>query len=124
MSDDIKPLESRITKIIGEEDRLNRNRRNSLKVNDDRWKEEKRKEDAALATLDTEKQRQVSANTVKEQAFRKLQEKEGSELEDITKGIQAAYIAELEHRKNAMISMQQQLDALEAKMRSIEASRH
>ena len=123
MSDDIKPLESRITKIIGEEERLNRNRKSALKTNDDKRNAEKRKENADLAILETEKRRQVRANTANESAFRMSQEKEGKELVSLSQEIQSAYIKETEHRKATQSSLQQRVTALEAKLRGIEANR-
>ena len=123
MSDDIKPLESRITKIIGEEERLNRNRKSALKTNDDKRNAEKRKENADLAILETEKRRQVRANTANESAFRMSQEREGKELVSLSQEIQFAYIKETEHRKATQSSLLQRVTALEAKLRGIEANR-
>lgn len=123
MSDDIRPLELRITKIIGEEDRLNRNRKLALKTNDDKRNAEKRKETADLALLETEKNKQVRANSANESAFRTLQEKEGNELVNLSRDIQSAYIKETDHRKATQSSLQQQVTALEEKLRGIEAGR-
>lgn len=123
MTDDIQPLEARITKIIGEEERLNRTRKSALKVNDDRRNIEKRKEDTELATLETEKKRQLQANTVKETDFQKLQDREGKELVGFSKEIQSEYLAELEHRKLANNALKQKVTVLEAKLRTIEAGR-
>ena len=123
MTDDIKPLESRITQIISNEQRLNRNRQTALKANDDRRNVEKRKEDGDLATLETEKRRQVRANTIREGDFLQSQEREGREIIGLSKEIQRDYIAELEHRKFASNSLQQKVTTLETKLRNIEAGR-
>ena len=59
MTDDIVPLQSRITAIVDEENRLNRNRKNAIGIKQTRRDAEKRSESAKLLTLEKEKQHQL-----------------------------------------------------------------
>lgn len=124
MADDtIKPLQDRITKIVGDEERLNRNRLSGMKAKKDRREVEKRTETENLATLETEKNHQIGVNTEKERTFQEALRKEGEELVDLSKEIRNDYIEEIRHREAAKEKLQKKVVALEAKLRSIEAVR-
>lgn len=123
MTDDLTPLQSRITTIVGDEERLNRNRTTGMKVKKDRRDAEKRTENAELATLEKEKQHQISVNAGKEQKYQTALKREGDELDNASKEIQADYIAEVRHREIAKSNLQTKVSALEARLRSIEGTR-
>jgi len=123
MTDDLTPLQSRITTIVGDEERLNRNRTTGIKVKKDRRDAEKRTENAKLATLEKEKEHQMSVNAGKEQKYQTELKREGEELENASKEIQADYIAEVRHRAVAKNNLQTKVTALEVKLRGIESGR-
>lgn len=124
MTDDLMPLQSRITTIVGDEERLNRNRKNALDVKKTRRAVEKHSEDAKLATLDREKEHQKRINADKEHKFTEELKREGEELINLSKEIRNEYIAEIKHREVAKEKLQTKVSALEEKLRGIERSRH
>lgn len=123
MTDDITPLQSRISAIVGDEDRLNRNRKSALGAKQARRDAEKRSEAANLSTLEREKEHQVRTNTDKERKFQEELKREGEELVNLSKEIRDDYIAETRHREAAKEKLQTKVSALEAKLRSIEGER-
>ncbi|ALM09684.1 MAG TPA: hypothetical protein DEB30_00660 [Candidatus Peribacter riflensis] len=124
MSEDtIQPLQERITKIVGDEERLNRNRVTGMKTKKDRRDAEKRTETSNLATLEREKAQQMGANAEKERKFQEALRREGEELVDLSKGIRDDYIAEIRHREVAKEQLQTKITALEGKLRTIEGAR-
>ena len=123
MTDDIKPLQSRISTIVGDEERLNRNRKSALGAKQARRDSEKRSEAANLSTLEREREHQVRANADKERKFQEELKREGEELVNLSKEIRDEYIAETRHREAAKEKLQAKVSALEAKLRSIEGTR-
>ncbi|PIQ76165.1 hypothetical protein COU78_01240 [Candidatus Peregrinibacteria bacterium CG10_big_fil_rev_8_21_14_0_10_49_24] len=123
MSDDITALQSRITAIVSDEERLNRNRKSALEVQQARRDSEKRTEAANMATTEKEKQRQIDSNAIKERKFLEELKKQGEELVNVSKEIRDDYVAEMHHRKVAKDKLQTKVAALETKMRSIKAAR-
>lgn len=123
MSDDINPLESRITKIVGQEERLNKNRISGMKAKTDHRNAEKRQEGYDLASLDREKADQLKTNSAKESKFQESLKREGEALVDLSKEIRDDYIAELRHREQAKEKLQAKVAALESKLRGIEGAR-
>ena len=123
MTDDIVPLQSRITAIVDEENRLNRNRKNAIGIKQTRRDAEKRSESAKLLTLEKEKQHQVIINADNEWEFQKELSREGVDLVNLSKEIRDDYIAESRHREVARENLQAKITALEAKMQSIKTAR-
>lgn len=123
MSDDITPLQSRITAIVSDEELLNRNRKSALETRQARRDGEKRTEAANLATIEKAKKDQMDINENKERKFMEDLKKQGTELVNVSKEIRDDYIAEMQHRKIAKEKLQTKIAALETKMRSIKAAR-
>lgn len=123
MTNDLTPLQSRITTIVGDEERLNRNRKNARGAQQSRRDIEKRAEAVKLATLDKEKDHQVRANADKERKFQEILRREGEELVNLSKEIRDDYVAEIRHRETAKETLQAKITALEAKLRGIEGGR-
>lgn len=124
MTDDtIQSLQDRITKIVGDEERLNRKRLSGMKDKTDRRDSEKKKETVELATLETEKEQQMRVNAVKERKFLDELKREGEETVNLSKEIRDDYIAEIRHREVAKERLQAKVTALEAKLRGIERAR-
>lgn len=123
MNDDFTPLQDRITKIVGNEDRLNRERLTGMKVKKDRRDAEKRTETANLATLDTEKEHQLGVNAGKERKYVEEIKREGEVLVDLSKKLRDEYIMEKRHREETTTKMQAEATVLEQQLRSIETSR-
>jgi len=123
MSDDITPLQSRITTIVGDEERLNRNRKKALDIKKVRRDTEKRSEVANLATLEKEKESQMRVNADKERKYVEELKREGEELVNVSKEIRDDYIAEIRHREAAKEKLQAKITALEVKLRDIEGAR-
>lgn len=123
MNDDISILQDRITKIVGSEERLNRERLTGMKVKKDRRDSEKRAETANLATLDSEKEHQLGINAVRERKYVEELRREGELPVDLSKKLRDEYAVEKRHREEFAKKMQSDASVLEAKLRSIEASR-
>ena len=123
MSDDIKPLQDRISKIVGDEERLNRNRKSARDEKSAHRDAEKRTEATHLATLEREKEHQLAVNAQKEHKFQEALRREGEELVNVSKEIRDDYVAEIHHREAAKERLQTKISALEAKLRSIEGAR-
>ncbi len=123
MTDEMHTLQSRITKIVGDEERLNHNRLTGVKAKKDRRDIEKRKETANLATLEKEKELQMRTNAEKERTFLEELKHEGEELVNLSKEIRDDFIAETQHREAAREKLQAKVAALENKLRSIEGAR-
>ena len=123
MADDITPLQSRISAIVGKEDRLNRDRKDALGAKQARRDVEKRSETASLTTLEKEKEHQVKTNADTERKFQEELKREGEELINLSKEIRDDYVAEIRHREIAKEKLQSKVAALEAKLRSIEGAR-
>lgn len=123
MNDDITPLQDRITKIVGNEDRLNRERLTGIKAKKDRRDSEKRTEAANLATMNTEKENQLGINAVKERKYVEELKREGEVLVDLSKKLRDDYIVEKRHREETTTKMQGEASVLEEKLRRIEAAR-
>lgn len=123
MTDDLTPLQTRITTIVGDEERLNRNRKSAIDLKKGRRDVEKRSEVASLATLEKEKQSQMRVNEGKEQKFLADIKREGDELVNASKEVRDEYIAEVRHREIFKEKLQTKVTALEAKLRSIEGAR-
>jgi hypothetical protein len=121
--DNINPLQDRITKIVGDENRLNRDRLTMRKEQTDRRDAEKRTETANLATLDREKGHQMGVNAEKERQFQEALRRDGEELVGLSKGIRDDYIAETQRREVAKKNLEGKVSALETKLRSIGSSR-
>lgn len=123
MTDDIKSLQSRITTIVEDEERLNRNRKNARGVKQSRRDSEKRTEAAHIATLDKEKDRQMDVNAEKERKFQTELKREGEELVNLSKEIRDDYITEARHRELAKEKLQTKVTAVETKIRNIKGAR-
>ena len=123
MTDDITPLQPRISAIVADEDRLNRNRKNALMTKQARRDVEKRSEAVNLLTLEKQKTHQVRTNADKERKFQEELKREGEELVNLSKEIRDDYIAEIRHREAAKEKLQAKVIALETKLRSIEGAR-
>ena len=123
MSDDLTPLQSRISTLVGDEERLNRNRMTGMKSKKDHRDVEKRTETAKLATLEKEKDHQLGVNAEKERKFQEALRQEGEELVNVSKEIRDDYIEEIRHREAAKGKLQTKITALEAKLRTIEGRR-
>lgn len=123
MSDDITILQSRITAIVDDENRLNRERKTSLGVKQARRDSEKRTEAAKLSTLETDKTNQLRNNALKEQKFQEELKKEGEELVNLSREIRNDYITEAKHRESAKQQLQSKVTALETKLKNIEGRR-
>ncbi|MCF7844561.1 MAG: hypothetical protein K9M03_01910 [Kiritimatiellales bacterium] len=123
MSDDITTLQSRITAIVSDEERLNRTRKSALGKQQARRDTEKRTEAADLATIEQEKKHQIDMNEKKERKFNEDLKKQGAELVNVSKEIRDDYIAEMHHRKIAKEKLQTKVSALETKMQSIKSAR-
>ena len=123
MTDDMTPLQSRITKIVGDEERLNRNRLTGMKTKKDHRDAEKRTETANLATLEKEKEHQIGVNAEKERRFQDALRREGEELADLSREIRDEYATEIRHRQTAMEKLQGKITTLEDKLRNIEGTR-
>lgn len=122
MSDDLSPLESRISSIVDDEERLNRDRKSALGTKNARRDAEKRTEAAHMATLERGRDHQARTNAEKERKFQADIKREG-EIVDLSKEIRDDYIRETRHRQAAKESMQAKISALESKLRSIEGRR-
>jgi len=124
MSDDnIQPLQDRISKIVGDEERLNRTRKSAVEAQKAHRDSEKRTESAHLATMDRDREHQLGLNAEKERKFQEKMRKEGEELVNLSKEIRDDYIAETRHREAAKDKLQSKVTALESKLRSIESAR-
>jgi hypothetical protein len=123
MTDDLTALQTRITRIVGEEDRLNRDRRTARGAQQAHRDDEKRTESANLATLEKEKEHQIGVNAEKEHKFQEALRRDGEELVNFSKGIRDDYIVEIHHREAAKEKLQEKITALESKLRSIEGAR-
>lgn len=119
----MQPLQERITKIVGDEKKLNHNRRSALDAKKTQRNGEKRSEAADLATLDRQKEKQIRINRGKEQKFLEDVKREGDELVNVSREIRTDYITEVQHRETFEQKLQTKLTALEAKLRSIKAAR-
>ncbi|MFA7682344.1 MAG: hypothetical protein WCX61_04930 [Candidatus Peribacteraceae bacterium] len=123
MTDDITALQSRITAIVSNEDRLNRERKGARGVRQARRDVEKRSEAANLSTTEKEKQHQVRTNADKERKFQEEMKREGEELVNFSKEIRDDYTAEVRHREMAKEKLQTKVTALETKLRRIGEAR-
>lgn len=123
MSDDITPLQSRIAKIAEDEKLLNRNRTSALEERKAQRDQEKRAEDANLATLGRERDHQMGLNVEKERKFQEAQRREGEELVNASKEIRDALAAEVQRRRVAEEMLQGKAAALEARLRKTKAAR-
>lgn len=108
---------------MGNEERLNRERKSALTAKKARRDIEKRSEVANLAILEKEKEHQMMMNADKERKFAEDLKREGEELINVSKEIRDDYIAEIRHREEAKAKLQVKVSALEAKLRKIEEAR-
>ncbi|OGJ61077.1 hypothetical protein A3C37_03365 [Candidatus Peribacteria bacterium RIFCSPHIGHO2_02_FULL_53_20] len=122
-NDNIQPLQDRIAKIVGDEERLNRNRLTALKVKTDRRDSEKRTENADLETLDRKKEQQIRVNADKERKFLDELKREGAELVHLSKELQHDHTEETRRRGEAKEKLQAKVTALEAKLRNVAGAR-
>jgi hypothetical protein len=123
MTDDLTSLQTRITTIVGDEERLNRDRKTARGEQQAYRDVEKRSEAAKLATLDKEKEHQLGVNAEKERKFQEALRREGEELVNLSKEIRDEYVTEIRHRELAKEKLQTKIIALEAKLRNIEGAR-
>lgn len=123
MTDDLTPLQSRITKIVGDEERLNQNRKSALGARQAHRDAEKRTEAASLATLQSEKEHQMGVNAAKEHTYQEALRREGEELMNVSKEIRNDYATEVQRRKVAEEQLRGKVAALETRLRNVKAAR-
>lgn len=122
MTDDLTPLESRISTIVADEERLNRERVSGMKEKTNRREAEKRKETSELTTIENAKGSQMKEIAEKERKLEEEMRREG-ELVNASKEIRDDYIVEMKRREDVKQKLQAKLTALETKMRSIKNAR-